>query len=181
VSFPLIEDTALLHTELSRIIDVVDQSAALSSVVRVALGIQFLALKPSSVEANVVLTASIPKQYGIRITDEEDLIFQINRPYISRGAEGVKTNFITKWSVDQLQILTFALQVGGSITPAQAAASGSQTVQFIAASVNFDVNNVQTASPLPNGRPALLLREALTTVAQTQQAIGLNIEGFQNA
>ncbi len=180
VSFPLIEDTALLRAELSRIIDIVDQNPVLNSVIRVALGVQFLALKPTSAEANAVLIASIPEQYGVKITDEEDFIFQINRPYTSRSAGGIKTNFITKWSVDRLQILTFALQAGGPITSGQTMASGSQTAQFIAASVNFDVNNVQTASLLPSGQPASLLREALVAVAQMQQGIGLNIEGFQN-
>jgi hypothetical protein len=181
VSFPLIEDTALLRAELLRIIDAVDQNTALSSVVRVALGVQFLALKASSAEANAVLAASIPEQYGVKITDEEDFIFQINRPYTSRRVEGIKTNFITKWSVDRLQIITLAVQVGGPTTSAQTPASGSQTAQFIAASVNFDINNVQTPSPLPNDQPASMLREALTAVARMQQAIGLNIEGFQNA
>lgn len=182
VAFPLIEDTGLLHSELSGLIDVVDRNAVLRSVVRVALGIQFLALKPSSTEANGVLTASIPQQYGVKITDEEDFIFQINRPYTSRSAEGIKTNFITKWSVDRLQILTFAFSAGGpTTTSAQTPASGSQTAEFIAASVNFDINNVPTLTPLPNGQPASLLREALIAIAQMQQAIGLNIEGFQNA
>jgi hypothetical protein len=180
-SFPLIEDTALLRSELLRIIDAVAQTAALNSVVRVALGVQFLALKPSFTEANAALTASIPKQYGIKVTDEEDFVFQVNRPYTSRSTGGIKTNFITKWSVDRLQIMTLAVQVGGPATSAQTPASGSQTAQFIAASLNFDVNNVQTASPLPNGQPASMLREALTAVAQMQQAVGLNIEGFKNA
>jgi len=181
-SFPLIEDTALLRAELLRIIAAADRNAALNSVVRVALGVQFLVLKPSSAEANFVLTASIPERYGVKITDEEDFIFQINRPYASRSADGIKTNFITKWSVDRLQVITLAVQVGGPTTSTQTPASGSQTAQqFIAASVNFDINNVQTASPLPNGQPASMLREALTAVAQMQQAIGLNIEGFQNA
>jgi len=182
VSFPLIENTGLLRAELSRIIDIVDQNAVLNSVVRVALGVQFLALKPTSAEANGVLTAHIPEQYGVKITNEEDFIFQINRPYLSRSAEGIKTNFITKWSVDRLQILTFAVFVGGPTTAsAQTPAPGSQTAEFIAASVNFDINNVPTVSALPNGQPASLLREALSAVAQMQQAIGLNIEGFQNA
>jgi hypothetical protein len=182
VLFPLIEDTGLLHSELLRIIDIIDQHAVLQSVVRVALGVQFLALKPSSAEANGVLTTHIPKQYGVRITDEEDFIFQINRPYPSRGAAGIKMNFITKWSVDRLQILTFAVSVGSpTAASAQTPASGSQTAEFIAASVNFDINNVPTGAPLPNGRPASLLREALIAVAQMQQGIGLNIEGFQNA
>jgi hypothetical protein len=91
-------------------------------------------------------------------------------------------NFITKWSVDRLQILTLALSVGlATSASAQSAAAGSQTAQFIAASVNFDINNVSTGSRLHNGQPAPLLREALTAVMKMQQTIGLNIEGFQNA
>ena len=179
--FPLIEDTGLLRTELSNIIDILDRDIGVNSIVRVALGIQFLALKPSPTEANKVLAASIPEQYGVKITDEEDFIFQINQPYTSKSVAGIKTNFITKWSVDRLQILTFAVPLSGPTTSAQTHASGSQAEQFIAASVNFDINNVPTASPLHDGQPASLLREALIAVAQMQQAIGLNVEGFQNA
>jgi hypothetical protein len=51
VSFPLIEDTGLLQTELSRIIDKIDQCGVLHSVIRVALSVQFLALQPSSAPA----------------------------------------------------------------------------------------------------------------------------------
>lgn len=181
-SFPLVEDTDLLRTELSRIIDAVRKNTTLSSVVRVALGVQFLALMPSSAEANAVLIAHIPKQYCVKVTDEEDFVFQVNRPYPSRSAEGIKTNFITKWSVDRLQILTFAVSAGvPTTTSAQSHASGSQTAEFIAASVNFDINNVPTATKLPNGHAASLLREALTAVAEMQETIGLNIRGFQNA
>jgi hypothetical protein len=182
VSFPLIEDTGLLRAELSRIIDIVDQNAVLNSVVRVALGVQFLALKQTSAEANGVLTAHIPEEYGVKVTDEEDFIFQINRPYPSQSAKGIKMNFITKWSVDRLQIMTFAVSAGGpTTTSGQAPSSGVHTTEFIAASVNFDVNNVPTVTQLANRQPASVLREALLAVARMQQSIGLNIEGFQNA
>ena len=83
VSFPLIEDTGLLHAELSKIIEVIGQKDVLNSVVRVARGVQFLVLTSSSAEANSVLSAHIPKQYGVKVTDEEDFVFQINRPYPS--------------------------------------------------------------------------------------------------
>ena len=58
-SFPLIEDTGLLHAELLKVIDAIDQCFAPHSVVRVALSVQFLALRPSSAEANRVLTAEV--------------------------------------------------------------------------------------------------------------------------
>jgi hypothetical protein len=179
-SFPLIEDPGILHAELLRIMDVIGQGGSLRSVVRVALSVQFIAVKASSAEANKVLTAVIPGQYGIKLTDEEDFIFQVNRPYPSRKAEGVRMNFLVKWSVDRLQILTLSLPVGGAATPLQTSASPTpQTEQFIAASIHFDINNVPTEAPLQ--QPASVLNEALVAAAQMQQSIGLRIEGFSNA
>ena len=178
--FPLIKDTNLLHAELLRAMEVINRSTVLNSVVRVALGVQFLALEPSSSEANKVLVAIIPRQYGVRVTNEEDFIFQVNQPYTSLRAEGVKVNSITKWSVDRLQILTLALPANQPATSSQAA-GGSQATQFIAASVQFDINNVATGTPLPSGQPASLLNEALLEVSRMQFAMGLNIEGFQDA
>jgi hypothetical protein len=180
-SIPLIQDTSRLHAELLRIIDVIGQSAVLDSVVRVAFNLQFLAPKPSSAEANRALTTVIPSQYGVRVTDEEDFIFQINRPYISREVGSTKMNFITKWSVDRLQILTFSLPAGGATTSAQTSPSArAETKQFIVANVNLDINNVPTENPLAGRQQSSLLREALTAGSQMQQDIGLNIEGFHN-
>ncbi len=178
-SFPLIENTHLLHAELLRIMDAIDQGVVPHSAVRVALGVQFLALGPSSAEANRALTAVIPDRYGVRLTDEEDFIFQINRPYPSRNVEGVKMNSLTKWSVDRLQVLTISLPAGGAATPAQASASARpQTETFIAASVNFDINNIPTERVLLSRQTSLLLHEALNALGQWQQAIGLKIDGF---
>lgn len=76
ISFPVIEDTSQLLTELTRTIDAIGQGVVSDPVVRVALNIQFLILKPSHAEANKALTAIIPAQYGVKITNEEDFIFQ---------------------------------------------------------------------------------------------------------
>jgi hypothetical protein len=179
-TYPLIEDTGLLHSELLRVMDAIDRGVVLLPVLRAALSVVFLAPKASSAEANKMLTAVIPAPYGLRLTDEEDFIFQVNRPYHSRKVEGVKMNSLTKWSVDRLQILSISLPIGGTGTSAQASASTtSQTEQFIAASVHFDINNVPTDALLQ--QPSSLLREALAAVAVMQQAMGLKIEGFENA
>jgi len=179
LSFALIEDTSQLHTELVKVIDDIGRGAVLGAVVRVALNVQFLALKSSPVEANKALTAIIPSQYGVRITNEEDFIFQINRPYISREVATIKMNSLTKWSVDRLQVLTMSI-VGP--TPAAASISANpQTKDFIAASVTFDNNNIQTREQLTSTQQSSLLHEALAAAAQAQQNIGLSIEGFQNA
>jgi hypothetical protein len=182
MSLPIIEDTSKLHAELMRIMDVIGKEVILGSVVRVALNVQFLALKQSSEEANSTLMTVIPDQYGIRITDEKDFIFQINRPYTSREVGEIKMNAVTKWSVDRLQVLTIAVPMSGTHLSAsvEAALPKPQTKEFIAASVSFDINNVPSENQLSGSQQTPLLREALTTVAQTQQDIGLNVEGFQN-
>jgi hypothetical protein len=183
LSFPLIEDTSQLLPELVRILDAIGEGVISDSIFRVALNVQFLVLKPSFAEANQAITVIIPSQYGVRITGEEDFVFQINRPYTSREVGTIKMNSLTKWSVDRLQVLTMAVPMGGAPTPASVAATSvsRQTKEFIAASVTFDNNNVPTGTPIPSAQQSLLLYEALTLAAQTQQDIGLNIKGFQYA
>ncbi len=177
-TFPLIEDTGLLYAELLRTIDGIDQ-VLLQLAGRVALSVAFVALKPSSAEANKTLTSVIPDQYGVKLRNEEDFIFQINQPYSSRSVDGVTMNSLTKWSVERLQILTIALPVRMAAPSQASSAATRQTEQFIAANVHFDINNVPKETPVR--QPVTLLREALNAVAQMQQAIGLKIEGFENA
>jgi hypothetical protein len=181
VSFPLIEDMGQFDAQLLRIIEVVGQGAVSGPVVRVALNLQFLALNTGFAEANRALTAIIPNQYGVKIANEEDFIFQVNRPYISREAGDIKVNCITKWSVDRLQILTIALGMGGAPTPANVASPKPQTAEFTAASIAFDINNVPAETMLSAAQQSSLLHEALTAAAQTRHDIGLNVEGLQNA
>lgn len=175
-SFPVIVDTGMLNAELLRIVDAITR--AVQSVVRVAIGIQFLAVKPSSAEANSLIAGVIPSIYGVRITNEEDFIFQVNRPYVSSEAQGIKMNSITKWSVDRLQILTIALPMGGSTVTPVPSSPRPQTEQFIAAVVNFDINSVPSETPLATGQSSSLLSEALGTASRAQRTIGLNVEGF---
>jgi hypothetical protein len=184
LSFRLIEDTSQLRAELTTITDAIGNGIVSDSVVRVALNVHFLTVKPSPAKANEVLTKIIPAQYGVRITNEEDFIFQINRPYMSRKVEATKVNSITKWSVERLQVLTFAFpMIGAPISaPANAVPPKPLTAAFTGASVTFDINNAPMESPilLSGEQQSLLLREALTTVVQVQRDIGLNVEGFQN-
>jgi hypothetical protein len=179
----LIEDASQFRAELLAIIGVVGRGAISGHFNRVALNVQFLALAESPAEANKALTTVIPSQHGVKITDEEDFIFQINQPFLSREAEGIKMNFITKWSVDRIQVLTFAVQAGGAQGPglANAASIMPQQVTFTAASVSFDINNVPAESAFSAPSQSSLLREALTAIAQRQQETGLNVEEFQNA
>lgn len=93
---PLIEDARQFHDELLRIGEVVGSDPISNHVVRVALNVQFLALKQSVTAANAVLVAIIPAEYGLRLSDEEDVVFQVNRPYASRHVANIKMKFYYK-------------------------------------------------------------------------------------
>jgi hypothetical protein len=174
----LIDHPIELRDELMRIINFLGGSFPLNDISRVALSLQFFNLKQSHTEANRALTEVIPKQYGLTITDEEGLVFQINQPRMNREFQDIRLNFITKWSVEQIQVLTIAVPAGG--VPVQAGMTWGpvQAKVVTAASVVFD-NNSTPLIPvrhLTSKEQSALLQEALDVAVQKQQEIGLNIE-----
>lgn len=172
----LIDHPIELRHELKRIINYFDTSVS-DLFSRVALNLQFLNLKPSTIEANKALTEVIPDRYGVTITDEEAFVFQINQPHKNSKFQNITMNFITKWSVEQFQVLTISIPPSG--VPVQPLTL-PQPKTVIAASVLFDNNN---APPTPvraltRDEQSALLQEVSENEAQKQLEIGLNIEGF---
>lgn len=177
-SLVLIEDTSQLRAELMRIIEFVGKGGVSNSISRVALNVQFLVSRASTIEANKLLISVMPDQYRVQITDEEDFIFQINRPYMSREVKGVRMNSLTKWSVDRLKIVSLLVDMTGSPTPASASNTAPKLQEFIAASVTFDNNNVPAGNNLAGEQQAALLLEELSAAARMQRDFGLHVEGF---
>jgi len=180
----LIEDTSELHTELSHVIEALADFEFPNGVSRIALYLQFLSPKSSSADANSLLCKVIPSEYGVKIRGEEDFVFQVNRPYLSRTVEPIKMNSLTKWSADRIQLVTLSFPAGGQLVssmPANPSLPASQIVEFIAASVAFDINSVPSTTPLANLSQSLLLTEALASASRAQVALGLNVEGFRDA
>jgi hypothetical protein len=163
------------YTELKRIIKVLAEGIISSSISRVALGLQFVTVKPNSLEANKTLIQVMPQEYRMKVTNEEEFIFQVNRPRKSSEVESVKMNFITKWSVENVQVISMAaLGVGAPM-------SGSPWIKnFLAASVSFDNNTFAdfATRPLTPGEQSQLLNESLAEASAMQKSFGLNIEGF---
>jgi hypothetical protein len=175
LSFSLIEDTNQLHAELIRLITLIDGIVGSNSVSRVGLNLHFLTLAATIEEANKGLTRVMPEQYRPRITDEEDFVFQINRPRTSAKVEQVRMNYVTKWSMDRFKVLNISIPTGPA--PGSTGIPLQRGRDFIAASVIIDNNNVPGAM-LDSKQQSLLLYEALTAAEGTQREIGLNIEGF---
>jgi hypothetical protein len=179
-SFPLIDDTTPVRAELLRIADVIGQGPV-PDVTRVAVHLQFVKLTGTFVEANRELMAVIPKKYGFSITDEEDFIFQINRPHASRDVQGVKMNSLTKWSADRIQIVSVSLPASTVAGPAMpgAAKVNPQTKEFIAASVLLDNNNLPAPTPLSGRDQSLLLRESIAATEEMREDVGISLGGDQ--
>jgi len=176
-SLALIEDTNQLHMELGRVIKSIEGLIVTSSVTRVGVFLHFLTLISNVEEANKVLVSVMPNQYRVRITNEEDFIFQINRPRMSHNVKGIKVNSLTKWNVDRFQVFNVAIPVSGPVVDSRTIPS-QVGQEFIAASVVFDINNVPANDPLGGKQQSSLLTECLIEAREMQREYGLNVEGF---
>lgn len=171
----LIDDTGRLCMELKQIIKDIAGGVKVSSISRVALYLQFVVVRGNFVEANKTLTEVLPQLYRVNVTDEEDFIFQVNRPRKSGKVNSVKMNFITKWSVENVQMMVnLAAPTGG---PFPVLAPAPWTKSFLTASVSFDNNNFAERS-LTTEEQSKLLDECLSEASRTQMSIGLKVEGF---
>lgn len=178
-TFQVIEDPTQLYRELSMIIGEVGKSGISDSVMRVALFVQFVNLTANVVEANRAATEAIPEQYRIKLSDEEAFALQLSRPRTIRGVENIKMNFITKWSVEQFQVVTIAMPTNTMPTLGPAAGIGvPNVVEYIGASVAIDCNNIPALVPLSSAQQSTLLNEGLIYSAQMQRNYGVNIKDF---
>src|SRR5260370_31796942 len=174
----LIEEAGKLNAELTGMIAAIGRDATSVSALRVALFVHVLARTNGTQEAINALVKTIP--YGLKLSNEEDLIFQVNRPYTSRQVPQVEMNSIIKWSMDRFQVVTISISGDGPTGPALAGgpSPASQIQDRIGASVGFDINSRPVQAPLAGGQQSSLLLEALDAISRTQREIGLNIEGL---
>jgi hypothetical protein len=176
-SFALIENTSRLHGELERLTHFVGGSVITNSVSRVGLYLHFIKLTQTIVEANGELLGVMPTEYRVRITDEEDFVFQVNRPRKSQKVDGPTINFLRKWNVDRFQVFNIAI-AGGSPVVDSRTLTPQQGQEFIGASVVFDFNTVPSNIALDSKERSSLLVECLTAAKEIQRDLGLNIMGF---
>ena len=135
----------------------------------------------------------IPEQYRTTLTNEEGFVFQINRPHTSSQLPNIRMNFVTKWSVERAQVVTFSLPTqGGPIINQQQMPMPNSSQQqmpipssteFIMPSIVFDFNNSPYLpdTNLTSEQQSLLLLEGLSRIDQTQHELGLNFSGFNHA
>jgi len=164
-SAPAIESLSVLNEQLDRIVAAV-ATLNLANVNRIALFSQMGKTCRSYPEANDALIKIMPAALGTRAGKWEDLIFQINEPYVSPDAGGDRVNLNQNWSARKLQIVTFGMpEIGQPINMA----SVPKFVEFIVATYSIDINNAvspviingMNLTKLTAQQQTALLRDAL--------------------
>lgn len=182
IEVQLIENGRSVWRSFLQLFDALTRGAVAGEVARVAINLQALVVKPNFAEVNQALMEVVPSHYGLRLTDEEDVVFQINKPFMSERISGVKMNAATTWSGARIQVFNFSVPASGIVNAAMAGVSENPlTKGFLGASAAFEVNNAPTDKPISSPDQASLLREALSWVGRQQGELGLIIEGFKNA
>jgi hypothetical protein len=166
-SLRVIDDPSQLREGLGRAIDVVAAGGIVNSVGRVAFNLNLVSVCPSIREATATMLQTIPTNYGLRLAEEEDIVFQVNQPYRPDRFPDIKMNCISKWSVERFQVFRLT-----SINPAI-----SEAGEFIGAMMTLDVNN-SPKDDLSTDQQRELLTESITKAETLQRHFGIAIEGF---
>jgi hypothetical protein len=132
----MIDDTVVFYRSLTQIINAIKGNIIPGLMARVALYLQFLKIGESFNEANKILTGVIPRTFGLTLSDEQDVIFQINKPRASTKVDSIKLNTLTKWSVERIQVFTVNVPAPGM--PVQTVQVPQDIRNFIAPMVVFD-------------------------------------------
>lgn len=178
----LIEDADQLDAALKRTIEAIGTPQLSLSSGRVAVAIQFARLEETLTTANQALTSTIPSPYKIKLTDEDDFVFQVNTPFSSAAVPNVKLNLVRNWSVVRFQVVGIAVAATvGSPSGGLPSIVPNLVTPAIGASVNVEVNNAPHDRSLEFSEQTAILTEGLTKIGDSQTELGLHVEGFANA
>jgi len=132
---------------------------------RVASFTQVTDIEADRASANKIISRVLPAPFTGALTDERDFTLQLNKPAKSQSVDGIEMNYLTRWSVDVIQLLTLniATQVeqGNNASPS----AMHSVASFTAANISFDFNNAQVERALTDQEQSLLLTE---TVAKAE-------------
>jgi hypothetical protein len=171
-TIPAIADPKALHQELKRISETISNDSSFAAH-RVACVVQFACTCANFEEANKIICSALPQKYHVNLDKEEDFILQVNR--LARLSEGVDMNFITKWAVERVQVVSLPVTGAGAIGPQL----GEPLVKsLIAATILFDNSNRPSGEPLSKADRSAILIAALQKISEGRLESKLNVEGF---
>lgn len=165
----LIRDPAVFDDGLKTIVRAISQGFdADFPVLRVAMYTQYLCPAPNFKEANQRLTEIMPDNYRVTLKEEQDFVLQMNEPYTSAVIPNSTLNALTKWSVERLQVIAFAMPQPAAQVPGQPIVPTANTRQFIAASMAFE-HNLINPMQLSSTQQSSLLSEILSRIEQRKR------------
>jgi hypothetical protein len=153
--FQFMDDPAKLLSSLERLRDGIVGQAQLVEATRVAMFLQMTHSAKDVRAGNDVLKSVLPIDYVLPLTDEEDVIIQINRKQESTGTAATRMNFITRWSVELTKVLN--LEVGSTNL-----SRAPITADYFFVHVVFDNNTVPRESILSSDELKALLSELIS-------------------
>jgi len=169
-----IEDTVVLHAEMKKVFGTIDVAFQGTPLNRVAVYLQLGREAANIPEANKILSSTVWQGKQVALTNEEDFILQFNCPRPDARDPTTKLNFITKWSVERLQMLTFLAGVPAAV----GATNTSLVVEKIVPTVAFDNSNMPLQKPFDPGETTRILSELFAEVAVQLKACNMAVEGF---
>lgn len=177
-SVQFIEVPEQLYACFGTVIDAVSGSRLKLAAGRVAIACQFVQPETDLQSVNRTVMNTMPEPYRLNLSDEDDLIFQVNRPSVSGG--GDKLNTVLNWSLVRFQLINVAVSASlGQLTEVPSAVFHTGH-SLLGASLTVEVNNPADISPLDHQKQSEILSEGLRKIAQTQVEFGLNIERFRH-
>lgn len=168
----LIEDPAQLKAELGALVD--NLSAVLPRIpcTRVAIFIQLTRVVADTTEGNAAIRGTLPEGFALPLTDEDNVIFQMNRQSPSRVSHQMRFNFITRWSLDNMKLLNVPVSRVG-VGDAASLGAESLVVDLIASNIVFDNNTVPSELVLDADQVTEILHELLNRTPRDNGASSL--------
>jgi hypothetical protein len=174
-SIPFVDDSEKLYNLLQRFF-VKLRSISFSGANRVSLVLQLAVVSNTYTDANKAILSMIPPQYKVALADETDFALQVNTVRPNSTFDYIKMNFLNKWSVERVQLLTFANQPIG--TPIGTPGSTQMTQEFIVPVLTFDYNNVPANKPLSKEEVAAIFTDSLAYISSVLRTNKIYLKGF---
>jgi hypothetical protein len=169
-ALPVIKDTDLLKAELTGLIASIGSAFQQTPLNRVAAYLQLGQEASDFQQANQILSEGMWQHLKVPLKDEEDFVMQINR---TRADASIKLNFITKWSVERVQVLTFEMSPGG-----QGPVNTPRVVEKIIPTISLDNSNVPLQKPLDQNETGRVLSQVFEGMTAQLKECRVSLKGF---
>ena len=177
---PAISDSRSLRTAIASSIPSIEKAVKGAKLSRLAIYLQIGREVATSTEGNEIIRETLPATFSVPLQDEEDFILQINRPSAAANDSSIRLNFITKWSVDRVQVLTFLaaqnLPIAGQFTTGAPVISNK-----LAATIAFDNSSPSQNSQIDDNQIGVLLSLTFTHINKQLKDCNISLEGFDDA